>query len=373
MKFLHTADLHLDSAFCAATPIEAEQYREEQRSMLVRIFELAGAEECDMILIAGDLFDTVFVTPETARLCIELFSSFEKPIIISPGNHDPYVEGGFYRSFTLPENVYVFSSPELQCFDIPDTRVSVAGYAFTSSALPRDPLDIQAIHRENAENILLLCAHADVNAPTSRYAPVLSSDIERLGFDYAALGHVHNPPHISDKARYSGFPQGRGFDEEGEGGVYIVTVDKNETPIVQRRVISTLRFKHAEVCVDGADSPEEIESRVKDELNTYAKQGITHLRLELYGVVSPDATSDIEKYQKAPGTDFRSLSVIDATLALPDGAYLEKDVTLRGELYRTLRPLLFSDDSAERLRALRALRIGLLAIEGKNFTDGGRA
>lgn len=373
MKFLHTADLHLDSAFCAATPLEAEQHREEQRRMLVRIFRLARAEECDMILIAGDLFDTVFVTPETAQLCLELFSSFEKPIIISPGNHDPYVEGGFYRSFALPENVYVFSSPELQCFDIPDTCVSVAGYAFTSSALPKDPLDIPAIQRKNSENILLLCAHADVNAPTSRYAPVLSSDIERLGFDYAALGHVHNPPHISDRARYSGFPQGRGFDEEGEGGVYTVTVDKNETPTVQRHVISSLRFKHAEISVDGADSPEEIESRIRDGLKAYADQGITHLKLELYGVVSPDAMADMEEYQRTLGTDFRSLSIVDATLAIPDGDYLEKDVTLRGELYRTLRPLLFSDDSAERLRALRALQIGLLAIEGKNFTDGGRA
>ena len=373
MKFLHTADLHLDSAFCTATPTEAEQRRKSQRDTLVRIFELAKSENCDMIFIAGDLFDTVFVTPETAELCLELFSAFEKPVVISPGNHDPYVDGGFYKTFSLPQNVYVFSSPELQIFDMPEIGVTVAGYAFVASALPNNPLITDLSRDGREDNILLLCAHTEIDTPTSKYAPILFSDIERLGFDYAALGHVHNPPHISDTVRYSGFPEGRGFDEDGEGGVYIVTVEKNAESSIERRVISRLCFKHAELSVDGASSAEEIRAAIQNEVKKYSEQRVTHLRLELFGVVSIDVTEELNNCKNTFGETFSSFDVVNATLALPDGGYLEKDVTLRGELYRTLRPKLFSDDSAERSRALRALQIGLLAIEGKNFTDGGKA
>ena len=373
MKFLHTADVHLDSAFCAATPTEAEERRKYQRDTLVRIFELAESESCDMILIAGDLFDTVFVTPETAALCLELFSAFKKPVIISPGNHDPYVDGGFYKSSSLPKNVYVFSSPELQLFDIPEIGVTVAGYAFIASALPSAPLTAELPRDVGDGNILLLCAHTEIDAPTSRYASILSSDIQRLGFDYAALGHVHNPPYISETVRYSGFPEGRAFDEDGEGGVYIVTLEKNAEPLIERRITSRLCFKQAELSVDGASSAEQIREAIQNEIKKYSEQGVTHLRLELFGVVRDGVTEELNLCKDTLGTEFTSFEIENATLSLPDGSYLEKDVTLRGELYRTLRPMLFSDDSAERSRALRALQIGLLAIEGKNFTDGGKA
>ena len=73
MKILHTADLHLDSAFSGGTHTNAEARREQQREVLRKIFRLAEDERCDLILIAGDLFDTSFVTPETRKLCKTLF------------------------------------------------------------------------------------------------------------------------------------------------------------------------------------------------------------------------------------------------------------------------------------------------------------
>ena len=68
MKLLHTGDLHLDSAFCAYGQRDAEAQRARSRELLARIFELADDRACDMILIAGDLFDSRFVAPESAEL-----------------------------------------------------------------------------------------------------------------------------------------------------------------------------------------------------------------------------------------------------------------------------------------------------------------
>ena len=85
-----------------------------------------------------------------------------------------------------------------------------------------------------------------------------------------------------------------------------------------------------------------------------------------------DEDIDVRSLKALAETYVAYAEIEDMTVALPDGAALEKDGTLRGEFYRTLRPYLVSDDSAERERALRALRIGLAAIDGKKFTDGGR-
>lgn len=369
MKFLHTADLHLDSAFCAASPSEAAARRERGREVLKKIFLTAKEEACDMLLIAGDLFDTSYITPETRKLCISLFSDFAKPIVIAPGNHDPYTDGCFYKSADLPENVYVFTSPELQYFDIPELDTTVAGYAFTSAALSRSPLEEQSATRQNL-GTLILCAHTELDAPTSRYAPVMSTDIRRHGFVYAALGHTHNAPATDEYIRYCGFPEGRSFDEQGDGGVLIVTA--SDTVTVRRKIISEIRYLTKELSVDGMSTSEEIESTILSHIERIAEGGRTFLRLELIGQINADTLPDLAALMRRSYNGIESLEITDSTLSVPDISFLEKDTSLRGELYQTLRSRIFSEDRGERQCALRALRIGLAAIAGKDITDGGR-
>ena len=370
MKILHTADLHLDSAFCASTPTEADARRREQREVLKRIFATAKENDCDMMLIAGDLFDTVYVTPETAELCLSLFSDFGKPVVISPGNHDPYVRGSFYKT-NLPENVYVFSSTELQYFDFPELGVTVAGYAFTSQSLPTSPLAAPAISRNN-ESVLLLCAHAELDTPTSRYAPVMSADIRRHGFKYSALGHVHNIPKAAEDIRYCGFAQGRSFDELGDGGVLIVKINENGSLDVTEHIVSEQRFLWEEILVDGLGDTSNIEHVVREKISTLLNGKKTHLRIELTGTTDVDPSPVISAIKADDFPSLCSLRIINDTLCIPDIDFLRKDPSLRGELYRVLEGKLMSDEPSERALALRALRIGLAAIDGKEFTDGGR-
>ena len=373
MKFLHTADLHLDSAFCSVGVTDAQALRERQRSILKKIFETAKTEDCDMILIAGDLFDTVFVSPETRSLCLSLFADFNSPIIIAPGNHDAYVDGSFYKTQNLPENVCVFTSSELQYFDFPKLNTTVAGYAFTSAAMLENPLSSPPPVRHN-ERILLLCAHTELDVPTSRYAPMLTSDIVRHRFDYAALGHIHKHTRPRDNIVYCGFPEGRSFDEQGEGGVMIVTTDGIAPPTVERRNISQLCYLAIELSVDGACEPDEIEQKISAEIKRLTElYGKVALRIELTGAVTPDATRALREYEEKEYDSVVSLRIINSTLALPDKSFLEKDSTLRGEFYRSLLSGLYSDDAHTRALSLKALQIGLAAIDGKSFTDGGRS
>ena len=370
MKILHTADLHLDSAFCTSGETLAHARRERQREILKKIFDLAVSQSCDMILIAGDLLDTSYVTPETRRLCLSLFESFSKPIVVAAGNHDPLVDGSFWKS-DLPKNVYVFDSASLSYFEFPDLCVAVGGYSFTSAALGTSPLENAPARQKTWEKLLLLCAHADLNSPTSRYAPVMSSDIHRLGFDYAALGHVHNIPAVTDEyIRYCGFAEGRSFDELGEGGVLIIE-DTDGGITVTRHTVSEYEYLYEELDVSGACTPEEITEAIDRRLSKADKDGKVFLRLELCGAITSDTLPDLCELERVERAGICSLQLIDSTLSLPDKSFLEKDTSIRGEFYRSLRSELYSEDASQRRVALRALRIGLAAIDGKDFTQGG--
>ena len=374
MRILHTGDLHLDSAFCSTGTFGSDARRAAQRCMLERIFECAENEGCDMMLIAGDLFDGKYVTPETAQLALRLFSSARFPIIISPGNHDPYVSGSFYKREELPEGVYVFNSSELQSFDFDELGVSVIGYAFTSPVLAESPLSGAALPEKGA-NARILCAHADLSSPTSRYSPVTVGDIVRLEVDYAALGHIHNRAEDdsfgASTIRYCGFPEGRSYDEQGDGAVLIVDINKGEPVRVQRRVISEIRYMSDTLELDGCEQASDVRARIDAYIAGVDEPERTNLRLYLTGEAEQDWIGDADELARAFEGKLCSLQIKDETSPHMDGAALEKDITLRGALYRHMRAELMSDDAAVRRRAALALKIGLAAIDGKRIPQRG--
>lgn len=368
MKILHTGDLHLDSAFCAEDAKTADERREEQRTLLRRIFACAKEEQCDLILMAGDLFDGRTVTPETASLFEKLLRESTCPVVLAPGNHDPYTEGSFYHSYQkkqIPEHVYVFTSNELQCFEVEELRVRVFGYAFTSSFLGESPLG-GASFPQKAGWRHLFCAHADLTSPISRTAPVTEGDLVRADFDYAALGHVHRPPVIeSPKIRYCGFAEGRSFDELGEGGVLIVTLTEGEAPHIERKILSRRCYAIEELDLSSSPDEESMRLSIEQSLQKAVDRGITHLRLYLVGDADPEALSLVLDETNQKENPLAFCEIYNLTIPIADGSFLKNDMTIRGAFYRELYPKLTDEDPAVRRRAAKALRIGLCAIDGR--------
>ena len=340
--------------------------------MLERIVRLAEEEACDMILIAGDLFDGKYVTPETAALACRLFGETKRPIVIAPGNHDPYVKGSFYQTAELPENVYVFSASELQCFFFEEWNLSVYGYAFLSAALTESPLNQGAIEPKG-EGLRVFCAHADLTSPISRYAPVTEGDLLRGGFDYVALGHVHNPSELEAKLdpsiRYCGFAEGRSFDELGEGGVLIVTLEQGEPVRVESKSLSETRYLAEEVDLSGCGEAEEIRQRIAQAVACFAGEKKTHLRISLIGTADAALLGDVDRLAEEVKGSLASLELKDLTVPVADGNALSKDVTLRGALYKSLYAGLIAEDPAVRRRSALALQIGLAAIDNRKIPE----
>ena len=371
VKILHTGDLHLDSPMSSLELGAAEAARDGHRKVFAKMMQYAIDEKIDMILICGDLFDGKYITPCTKELVIKYFSEFKKPIIIAPGNHDPYSAISIYRNGALPENVYVYSSEELQVFDFDELGVSVYGYAFLSPSLRHSPLSaFPAMTYRNGDNKRILCAHAELQATSSNYAPITVGEIEQYGFSYAALGHIHNPPKInSDKTliNYCGFLFGRSYDELGDGGAFVVTINENKTS-ADRIVFSEQRFARDELDVSGARDTKDIEAKISEFITKKGYGTNTSLRLSLLGTLPLELHVDQKALERFPH-GLAELNVKDITTPMPDGEYLENDPSLRGELYRTLLPKLRSDDAEGRKCALEALRLALCAIDGINLSN----
>ena len=369
MRILHTGDLHMDSPFCGSSLAVSEKRREMQRELLGRIFDVAVEEGCQMILIAGDLFDSRYVTPETEKYVKELFSRINMPVVISPGNHDPYVTGSFYKSIPLSENVYVFSSSELQRFDFPELGASVYGYAFTSQSMTSDPLAGQADASLNG-NIALLCAHGELSALVSRYCPLDPKNIVNMGIDYAALGHVHKQGDNGGEyqnIRYCGFPEGRSFDELHEGTVIIADVEKDGCVSVRRRVVSKQRYEIVELDVSGCFVREDIAKKIRESAEKLGDVENTNLRVCLVGSAEPSLIGEITSDMSDLAGDLASLEIKDLTYPVEDISSLKADISVRGAFYNALYSGLTSDDPEVRARHVRALQIGLAAIDGRRI------
>jgi DNA repair exonuclease SbcCD nuclease subunit len=323
------------------------------------------------MLISGDLFDSRFVSEETGELFCSLVEQSGIYVVLAPGNHDPYSENSFYAKAQtrLGERFVLFTSPELQIFDIDRLRTRVFGYAFTSAVLSESPLAWADIPEKNGYTHLL-CAHADVFSPVSRYAPISVDEIRRCGFDYAALGHVHNKwsDSLDERIRYCGFGEGRSFDELGEGGVWIVDVNGDDFSC-ERKILSQRAFYTQSVQASAEDDSASLKTKICTEIKAQGYGEGAHLRLTLEGVADDTTVADVRAMggEIADECSLEFIEIFDQTLPLLDGEYLERDVTLRGVLYKTLRPKLVSSDPDERRRAIKALRIGLAAIDGKSI------
>ncbi len=216
IKFIHAADFHLDAPFASLSPELGKQRREEQREALKDFAK--ACEGCDMVLLAGDLFDGSTVYLDTVEALKACFASIAVPIYIAPGNHDPYREDSPYAREDWGENVHIFTKQELERIELPGC--DLYGAAYTEGNW--EPLKDFQVADKGRLNLLLLHTGA-------QYNPITAEQIAQSGLDYLALGHVHAMQiQRQDYTTYAypGCLMGRGFDECGRKGFLRVRMSK---------------------------------------------------------------------------------------------------------------------------------------------------
>ena len=241
-KILHTADFHLDSAFTALPEEKARLRRQEARQLTDRLVDYANDHGVELLLLAGDLFDSDQLYGQTAQELARSLARFRGHAVIAPGNHDFYAASSPYARLLWPENVHIFREERLQRLPFPQYGCVVYGAAFTAPAAPAGIPGSLGPEDEGLARILLL--HGEVGVRDSRYRAMTLKDVEQSGADYLALGHVHAFGGVQQAGRtfwaYPGCPEGRGFDELGDKGVLYVEAEPGScraefVPLCRRR------------------------------------------------------------------------------------------------------------------------------------------
>ena len=243
LKILHSADWHLDSPFAGFDRERAALLRQESLALPGKIARLALREGCDLMLLPGDLFDGKS-TRESLDALKNAVEEAGMPVFITPGNHDYSRPGGFWETERWPENLHLFTG-DWESVALPELDCRVWGAGYRSMDCP--PL-LDGFHAQSEERWKLALVHGDGMKADSPYCPVTPAQVRQSGLHYLALGHVHQPGSFRSGdtlCGWPGCPMGRGWDETGERGVYIVDVaDRTELTF---RSLDTIRFFQMEI------------------------------------------------------------------------------------------------------------------------------
>lgn len=298
-KFIHTADLHLDSPFKGISQMGV-QMRQRLLDSTFQAFRnvvnLAIREEVDFLLIAGDLFDGADLSLRAQLFCREEFQRLtdrEIQVLLVHGNHDHL--GGWRADLKWPDGVFVYPAGEVESYPVLRDGEELA--RIYGISYPRQHVEENYVlkfqirdHRDQAPfRIGLLHTNVGSIAGYANYAPCTLTELVQAGFDYWALGHVHSYQvlHPADPlVIYPGTPQGRHPKEIGAKGCCLVEVASDGSTQHQWLEVDHLRWLEVAVDIGELTQMEGLITALRDSLiaqeeELNGRDGI--VRIELTG------------------------------------------------------------------------------------------
>ena len=258
MKFIHTADIHLDSplsGLAAYKDAPVDLLRNVTREAFTRLVDVAVEEAVDFMVIAGDLYDGSWKDYNTGHFfCREMgrLNLANIPVYLLFGNHD--ADSEMTKKLTLPANVHTFDTRKASTFRIDALRVALHGRSYKEAATVDNLASTYPAPLAGWLNIGVLHTALEGYAAHANYAPCSVAELSAKGYDYWALGHVHEHA-VIQTAPWIVFPgnlQGRHIRETGPRGAVMVSADDGGIRAVERVLVDTLRWEV--VTVDASEA-----------------------------------------------------------------------------------------------------------------------
>lgn len=253
LRILHSADWHLGSPFRGFDRERQRLLKEAQRKIPDLVADLCRRENCDLVLLAGDLFDAA-PSKDWVELLKAALADCAVPVFLAPGNHDFCAPGSPWLEEVWPENVHIFTGGlESVALKELDCRIYGAGY----TSMDCEAL-LEGFRAECEERYQIGLLHGDPVQLHSPYCPVTAAQVRDSGLSYLALGHIHKSGAFragQTLCGWPGCPMGRGYDETGEMGLYLVELETDVT--IRKLLLRTPRFYEITVNTD-AQSPEDV-------------------------------------------------------------------------------------------------------------------
>jgi DNA repair protein SbcD/Mre11 len=373
VRFIHTSDIHLDTGFSGSgfSSRLGDRKREAIRGTFRRIMEDARLHEVSFILIAGDLYESERVTADTIEFLKRQFENLKDiPIFIAPGNHDPCVKGSPYREEVWPSNVHIFNAEEFRPVELPDLGVCITGFGFNRAILEERFFQWLPMLSKNRINVVL--AHASdisrVLAGKTKHGPFAIEEIAGKNVQYCALGHYHQQHRVAnplDDAQiwYSGIPEGRGWDEEGDCGYLLCAIDDSGIR-VESHVCSQLNFNTLLIDCDTFLTREQILDAIL-QYKDKKYDSRTLLRIRLSGALDPRLDLSFSELEERLSGECLFIQWEDQTYPALDFETLAQEKTLRGRFVRLLSERIASASENDRIILERARLYGVQALSGR--------
>lgn len=286
IRFIHAADLHLDSPFKGLAEVPETIFSDIRNSTFHafdQLVNLAIEQRVDFVLLVGDLFDN---EKQSLRAQVHLRDGFEKlrlaniNVYLSYGNHD-FIKGNIH-AITYPDNVFVFQSEQVTTFTYEKNEQELAqiyGFSYENRAVLNDKTDEYMLDNQNIPfHIGLLHGTLYGNKEHNPYAPFKLSNLQNKRFDYWALGHIHKRDVLSMEPPivYSGNTQGRHQQELGEKGCYIVSLSKT-TVDLEFVPLQSILFQQLTIDLTNCQSIHEIEPLILEKVKKEQSAQLIHI------------------------------------------------------------------------------------------------
>ena len=315
-KFIHAADIHLDSPLHKLDAYEGaplDEIRQASRRAFENLVGTAIVEGVDFVVIAGDLYDGDWKDYNTGLHLVSQTAKLREAgisVYIVAGNHD--AASKITKQLKLPENVHLFSADKPETFAIDELNVAIHGQSFAKPAVKTDLSHNYPAPLAGHFNIGVLHTCAAGREGHEPYAPCTLEGLVSKGYNYWALGHVHQYETLlhDPLVVFSGCIQGRHIRETGPKGCLLVTVDDRGRPQPEFRPLDVIRWAIADVDAGGAESAYEGVDRVGRQLEKLVdeNEGLPLVaRVVIQGQTSghTELLADVERW----GNEIRSAAI----------------------------------------------------------------
>lgn len=370
MRIIHTADIHLDHSFASEgfVPRLGNRRRQCIRHVFQRILDRAADWPADAVLIAGDLFEQDYVTRDTVAFLHEALGQLAPiPVLIAPGNRDPFTAESPYATESWPDHVYIFREPRWTAIELSDQLV-VHGFGFDGDEISRNPMGELQIPGDGRIHIAIAHASEVNHLPRGQklYCPFRVEESVPDGLRYLALGHyhVHIPISAPDGsvAAYPGSPDAFSFRDREAGRYLEVEISEDDTVVTPVRSGVSI-FAETTIDCTGLSDPRTVLSRILESQSGDGSQVL--LRVTLEGVCDPAIWAESDAIRESLLNRFEHVEWVDRSEPMEDLESLSRENTsLGGFMARILDEIRTTPAGARHQMLTRARDAGLAAFRG---------
>ncbi len=367
VKILHCADIHIGEAL-SFLGANADARRYETLITFERIIDKAKENGVQLIAIAGDLFDSNRIEQRFIDAVLnKIRAASPIKVVFSAGNHDPLSADSPFLREELPDNLYILGTRD-ECITFEDINLKVYGRSFESAFLKGE----EAFSLEIDDNFInLLVQHGELKSDlNSDYNAITPKFVKNSGMDYIALGHVHKRSEIgridNTYFAYCGCPEGQGFDELDQKGVYIGEIGKGKCEL---EFVSVSKRQHIfeKIDISAFSNALEISSAIISVLKEkYGEEYAQNLyKIELSGSVSEEIEINTDEILSRLSNELYFVKIKNKTEIAVDLETLKDEASLKGMFVKKMLERTKNAPEDEKELYKKALALGLKAFNSE--------